>query len=52
MTCVLAAENGHLEPLKWELSNSRPLDEETYQEGQCHGDPALLGYFEEKGCPV
>jgi len=50
-TCGNAAMNGHLELLKWARLNSCPWDERTYDYGVENGDPALVRYLEDEGCP-
>jgi len=52
-TCANAAKkNGHLELLKWARSNGCPWDQETYELGIDNGDPALMRYLEDEGCPM
>jgi hypothetical protein len=44
--------NGHLEFLEWARSNECPWDEGTYERGKENGDPALMRYSEDEGCPM
>ena len=50
-TCSSDAENGHLKLLKWARVNGCPWDEDTYDAGRVNGDPALMLYLEDQGCP-
>jgi len=43
--------NGHLELLKWARLNGCPWDGNTYNYGVRNGDPALVRYLEDEGCP-
>jgi len=49
--CAEAAVSGHLELLKWARVNQCPWDAATYHFGQDNGDPALMRYLEDHGCP-
>ena len=51
-TCAQAAYNGNLELLKWARLNGCPWDEVTYEQGVDNGDPALVCYLEDEGCPM
>ena len=46
------ALTSHLELLKWARLNECPWDEETYALGNEIGDPALMWYLEDAGCPM
>jgi hypothetical protein len=37
--------------LRWARLNVCPWDEITYENGLENGDPALLRYLEDEGCP-
>jgi len=42
---------GHIELLKWARENGYPWDEDTHENGKENGDPALMRYLEDEGCP-
>jgi len=46
-----AAAYGNLELLKWARINGCPWDADTYHYGQLNGDPSLMRYLEDHGCP-
>ena len=43
--------SGHLMLLKWARLNGCPWDTNTYAFGLDDGDPALMQYLEDHGCP-
>ena len=50
-TCANAAENGHLECLKYAHEHGCPWNEETCSFAAMHGHLECLKYARERGCP-
>jgi hypothetical protein len=42
---------GHLTVLKWLRANGCPWDRETYKFALQDGDPELIRYVNDQGCP-
>ena len=50
-TCIYAAQNGHLEVLKWARENGCPWDEDTCVYAAENGHLEVLKWARENGCP-
>ena len=50
-TSVYAAENGHLEVLKWLRENGCPWNEWTCKNAAGNGHLEILKWARENGCP-
>jgi len=49
--CYVTAEGGHLECLKWMREDGCPWDTRTYYAAQMCGNPDVLKYIINQGCP-
>jgi uncharacterized protein YabN with tetrapyrrole methylase and pyrophosphatase domain len=51
LTCAFAAENGHLEVLKWARENGCPWNKDTCMNATREGHLEVLKWARENGCP-
>jgi len=50
-TCIIAADNGHLDVLKWARANGCPWDSFYCSSAERNGHLDVLTWARENGCP-